>query len=153
MSITRADTLSQTKKKTEYFSDFLDSFAVSPVGNQLARVTNEKSVNQSLRNLIKTNLGERLFQPTVGSNILASMFELNTPLIANSLEFYIRNTIENNEPRVNLLNVIVSTGSKETSILNRNINLNENYINIDIIYNLINNPEQISLNIILKRVR
>jgi phage baseplate assembly protein W len=153
MAVTRADTLTTTKKKTEYFSDFLNSFDMSPVGNQLARVTNEKSVNQSLRNLILTNLGERLFQPGVGSNILASLFELNTPLIANSLEFYIRNTIENNEPRVNLISVNVSTGSKETTILNKNVNLNENYVNIDIVYNLINNPEQISLNIILKRVR
>lgn len=153
MAITRADTFSVVKKKQEYFSDFLNSFALSPVGNQLARVTNEKSVNQSLKNLIMTNLGERLFQPSIGSNIVASLFELNTPLITNSLEFYIENTIKNNEPRVNLIKVNVSTGSKEITILNRNINLNENYISIDIIYTLINNPEQISLNIILKRVR
>lgn len=142
MALTRADTFTGSKKQIEYFSDFMTSFAKTPVGNQLARVTNEQAVMQSLKNLIRTNLGERLFQPTVGSDVMATLFELNTDEARDSLELFISNTVENNEPRVNLLQTIVNTDG-----------INENQIEITLIYNLINNPTELTLNLVLKRVR
>lgn len=142
MALTRADTFTGSKKQIEYFSDFLTSFAKTPVGNQLARVTNEQAVIQSLKNLIRTNLGERLFQPTVGSDVMATLFELNTDDARDSLELFISNTVENNEPRVNLVQTIVNTDG-----------INEHQIEITLIYNLINNPEEQTLTLILKRVR
>lgn len=142
MAITRADTFTEVKKKTEFFSDFVNSFAKTPYGNQLGRVTNEKSVNQALKNLILTNVGERLFQPNIGSNIKASLFENNSIVTLSNLQFYIQNTIQNNEPRVNLIDVSVET----------NVN-NENEIIITLIYNLINNPETVNFSFLLKRVR
>ena len=87
---TRAESISPKGKQGEFFSDFLNSFAKTPVGNQLGRVTNEKSVNQSLRNLIKTNLGERFFQPIVGSDVNASLFEnVNSILLMDLSQFYL----------------------------------------------------------------
>jgi phage baseplate assembly protein W len=142
MALTRADTFTGSKKQIEYFSDFTNSFAKTPIGNQLARVTNEQAVMQSLKNLIRTNLGERLFQPTIGSDVMATLFELNTEDARDSLELFISNTVENNEPRVNLLQTIVNTD-----------NINENQIEISLIYNLINNPTELTLNLVLKRVR
>ena len=142
MALTRADTLTGTKKQKEFFSDFVNSFAKTPYGDQLGRLTNEESVNQSLRNLIKTNLGERLFQPLLGSDVTSMLFENNTPEVVSQLEEFIENTIKNNEPRVNLLQTIVNDNS-----------LDSNTIEITLIYNLINNPEEITLTILLKRVR
>jgi phage baseplate assembly protein W len=141
MAITRADTFTESKKKIEFFSDFTNSFAKTPFGDQLGKLTNERSVSQSLKNLILTNLGERLFQPFVGSNVNAILFENNTEDTLNNLEFYIQNTIENNEPRVNLIQVLVNSG------------YGENSISITIVYNLINNPEPVSFSFLLKRVR
>lgn len=142
MAVTRADTLTGTKKQREFFSDFVTSFSKTPLGNQLGRVSNEQSVNQSLRNLIKTNLGERPFQPLVGSDILKTLFENNTPESIDLLELYIENTVKNNEPRVNLLQTIINTELFDS-----------NSIEISLIYNLINNPEPTTLTILLKRVR
>ena len=142
MAVTRADTLTGTKKQREFFSDFVTSFSKTPLGNQLGRVSNEQSVNQSLRNLIKTNLGERPFQPLVGSDVLKSFFENNTPESIDLLELYIENTVKNNEPRVNLLQTIINTELFDS-----------NSIEISLIYNLINNPEPTTLTILLKRVR
>lgn len=139
--LTRADTFTSTQKKQEYYSDFLDSFAKTPIGNELGRVTNEKSVNQSLKNLIKTNLGERLFQPTVGSDVLSSLFELNGVIESAQLEFAIRNTIKFNEPRVNLLNVLIDYESDPNNII------------ITLVYSLINTIDQTSFTVLLKRVR
>lgn len=139
--LTRAQTLTGSSRAIEYFSDFSTSFAKSPVGNQLSRVINERSINQSLVNLILTNLGERLFQPYIGSNILATLFENNYRENLTDLEFYIENTIKNNEKRVNLLGVSVSNTDSE------------NEVAISIVYNTINNPEPVTFDYILKRVR
>ena len=138
---TRAQTLINSNKSPEYFSDFLNSFTKTPVGNQLARVTNERSINQSLKNLILTNLGERLFQPNIGSNILATLFENNYEENLNDIEFYVENTIRNSEKRVNLIEVTASNTEQENEIL------------INIVYNTINNPEPVTFDYILRRVR
>ena len=153
MTITRADTLTTSKKKTEFFSDFLNSFAMSPVGNQLARVTNEKAVTQSIRNLVLTNFGERLFQPAIGSNVTASLFELNTNVSMYSLEQNIQDLISIYEKRANIIKVEILTTTDKSDSRITNFNINEHYITVNIVYNLINNPEPISLNIFLKRVR
>jgi phage baseplate assembly protein W len=142
MAVTRADTLTGTKKQREFFSDFVTSFSKTPLGNQLGRVTNEQAVNQSLRNLIKTNLSERLFQPLVGSDILKTLFENNTEDNVDLLKLFIENTVQNNEPRVNLIQTIIDTELLES-----------NSIEISLVYNLINNPEEITVTILLKRVR
>lgn len=138
---TRAETLTSASRRTEFYSDFLTSFAKTPVGNQLAKVVNERSINQSLKNLIMTNIGERPFQPYIGSNIYASFFENNTLQTLHDIEFYTDNCIRNNEPRVNLLGVQAKSGP------------NENEITITIVYNTINNQEEITFEYILKRVR
>lgn len=148
----RADVISPKEKQLEYFSDFLNSFAKSPVGNQLARLTNGSSVSQSIKNLIKTNVGERLFQPTIGSNVYHSLFENLTPVLEEDLAIYIERTIKQNEPRANLLQIEVRSylSAKEDILASR---LNENEIEVTIVYSLINNPANIKLSMILKRVR
>lgn len=139
--VTRAQTLTLDSKKTEFFSDFLDSFAKTPVGNQLAKVVNERSINQSLKNIILTDLGERLFQPNLGSNIRAMLFENNVESNISALEYYVTQSIEINEPRVNLIGVEIQLGSSEHEIV------------INIVYNTINNPEPVIFEYVLKRVR
>ena len=150
---TRAESISPKEKQGEVFSDFLNSFAKTPIGEQLGRVTNEKSVNQALRNLIKTNVGERLYQPLIGSDVNASLFENNTEYQINNLQFFIETTIRNNEPRVNLVNVLIES-SLDFNTSETNVPINENEIIITIVYTLINSNQEITLTIpLLKRVR
>jgi phage baseplate assembly protein W len=78
----------------------------------------------------------------LGSDVTSMLFENNTPEVVSQLEEFIENTIKNNEPRVNLLQTIVNDNS-----------LDSNSVEITLIYNLINNPEEITLTILLKRVR
>lgn len=138
--LTRAQTLTDNKKP-ELYSDFLTSFAKTPVGNQLAKVVNERSINQSLKNIILTDFGERLFQPGIGSNIRAMLFENNIASNLSTLEFYISQSISINEPRVNLLEINLSAGTSEHELV------------INIIYTTINSPEPITFNYIFRRVR
>jgi len=139
---TRAESISPKEKQGEFFSDFLNSFAKTPIGEQLGRVTNEKAVNQSLRNLIKTNVGERLYQPFIGSNVNASLFDNNIEYQINNLQFFIETTIRNNEPRVNLVNVLIES-SLDFNTSETNVPINENEIIITIVYTLINSNQEI----------
>jgi phage baseplate assembly protein W len=138
---TRAESLTGAIRKVEIYSDFSTSFAKTPVGNQLSKVINEKSINQALKNLIFTNLGERPFQPYIGSNVYKMLFENNVAEELDKLEYYIENCINNNEKRVNILDVDVSTTESDYEI------------KITIVYNTINNSEPITFEYIFKRVR
>ena len=141
MAISRADTFTANNKKQEYFSDFFDSFIATPFNKDLVLVKNEDAVKQSLKNLIKTSLTERLYQPNIGGNVLNSMFELISTVSLGSLQFNIENTIKFNEPRVKLISLSVT----ET--------VDTNAVQIDIVFNLINNPTPISLNFLLSKAR
>jgi len=124
-----------------FFSDFLDNFDSHPVNNTLARAINADAVKQSMRNLVLTNLGERLFQPTIGSDVLKSLFEPNDIVTAENISYYIKNTLKQNEPRVLVLTVDVTPDTESSSF------------NVTIIFSLVNNTTTQSLDIILKRVR
>ena len=54
-------------------------------------------------------MGERFFNPLLGSRVDDYLFDLNDGLIENSLESEIRNVINNFEPRVRLRSVVVNT--------------------------------------------
>ena len=135
--LSRADSSINNSKS----SDFLNSFAVSPVGNQLGRVVNERAIVQSLKNIISTDLGERLFQPNIGSDIRRMLFENIAQENLTAVSSYIQTAILRNEPRVSLLNIDVTSYPEE------------NGLSITIYYNIINNPETLSFTFILKRVR
>jgi hypothetical protein len=139
--LSRADTITQLDKKQELFSDFLDNFDKHPISHGLIKITNKQSIKQSLRNLILTNLGERLFQPNIGSNIHRALFEPNDIVTAENISFYIKNTIQYNEPRVKVLNIEVLPDISRYSF------------NVNIIFSVINSTTPVTLNLILKRVR
>jgi len=142
MALNRADYLTGSRRQSEFFSDFLNNMNMTPYANDLGKVSNSKSVNQSLRNIVKTNLGERLFNPDFGGNIYASLFELIDSQDFRTIEFIIEKTINANEPRVILNQVLVEQQEDD-----------ENAITVSIVYTLINNPEPITLELLLKRVR
>lgn len=141
MAVTRADTLTQTAKKQNLYSDFFDSFTKSPFSGELALVKNEKSVNQALKNLILTNYGERFFTPNFGSNVYADIFELSVEDSLDDIKRQIAYSINLYEPRVNLLDVEVNPVGDPNSV------------EITIVYSLINSTMPVTLNFILKRVR
>jgi phage baseplate assembly protein W len=140
-NLSRADVLINSNKRIELNSDFLTSFAMTPVGNQLGRVVNEKAIVQSLKNIISTDLGERLFQPNIGSDVRKMLFENMAEDNLSLVSSYIQTSILRSEPRVSLINIDVSPYPEE------------NGISITIYYSLINNPEPLSFTYILKRVR
>ena len=133
--------LGAERKINELYSDFATSFARTPVGDTVSKFTDEKSINQSLKNIILTNFGERLYNPGFGSNINALLFENNFENIISTMNFYIRNSIQIFEKRVEIIDVIIEPSE------------NENSVTINIVYRTSMSREIQSFSYILKRVR
>lgn len=67
-------------------------------------------------NLVRTRVGERFFNPLVGSKVEDYFFELADNTIESPIEDEIRTCIENFEPRVILRQVNVSVFPESNSI-------------------------------------
>ena len=140
--LSRAQVLTGSSRRTEYFSDFSTKFTLTPVGDQLARVTNDSSVVQALRNLLLTRPGERPFNPNFGCYISDLLFEHNITENLSTAENFARQAIETFEPRVELISVRVSASES-----------NDHEVFITINFRTINNEEPRTVTFLLKRVR
>lgn len=117
------------------------NLGLNPISKDLNIKQNEDAVKESLKTLILTNRGERLFQPNIGSDIKGMLFENNTPVVLKLLKEKIRETIETYEPRVNLVDIDVTS------------NIDDNRIAVTIFFNVRNVEETIKTTIFLERTR
>ena len=141
MAITRAQAITQTIKKADLYSDFTNNFIKHPITNELVVLKNEDAVRQAFKNLILTNINERFFNPLFGSNVNRTLFENFGPFVIEDIKRYVSMSAQQFEKRVSVLSVNV----KQTS--------DENGIQIDVIFSIINNPVPVSITVFLKRVR
>lgn len=95
-------------KISRSFKDISLNFSRNPVTNDVVVIKNEEAIKQSVKNLVLTKLGERLFKPLIGTNTTGYLFELNTTLSANSLIQEIENILTTYESRINLKNITVN---------------------------------------------
>lgn len=137
----RADIYTPNYKKEERYSDLLLSFNMNPQSGNLGRVVNEQSIKQALTSLILTNKGERFYDPSIGSTVKASLFEPADVMTADAIRESIADAIKYHEPRVNLIGVEIEDDPD-----------NDRY-KVNVFFNLINIPDVLQLDLILKRVR
>lgn len=123
------------------YSDINSSFSPHPITKDLTPVLNEESIKQALRNLIFTNYGEVFYDPMRGSDIRALLFELALDDIDIILEDQLKTTINNYEPRVNVIKV------------SSRVMPDQNSLSVSIVFAIINNPLPVVLDILLDRVR
>lgn len=131
----------QRSINNDLYSDFLTNLNIHPDSKQLMTAKNEAAVTRSIKNLLLTNKYERLFQPTVGSNLSHFLFEDISAHTEASIKNQIVQTIENYEPRAKLLDVSV-TGYPD-----------QNGYVVTITYYLTTITNSVTINIPLIRVR
>ena len=127
--------------KDVFFADFTTNFKKHPNTGDLARLTNEEAIKQSIKNIVLTNAGERLFQPSIGSNIRSYLFEPIDNFTASFLADAIKQTIFNHEIRVEYLEV--DTEADEDN----------NHYNVYISFTAHNKPDVVNVELTLKRLR
>lgn len=135
------DILSPNYKKLTVYSDFRKDLMMNPLTRDIVARLNEDSVKESLKNLILTDRGERLFQPYLGSDVRKSLFDNMTPATIKMIEQNVRSTINNFEPRVTIVEVRVVADP-------------DNYrVQINISFYVRNAQEPVSFSVFLERTR
>ena len=89
------------------FKDVSSSFQSNPLSSDLLAIKNETAIARSVRNLVLTYQGERPFNQILGSKVSRLLFENVNEITASAIKDEIETTINNFEPRVNLLEVRV----------------------------------------------
>lgn len=88
------------KRISRAFKDINLSFDPHPVTKDLTILKNGNAIIRSVRNLVETIPTERFFQPLLGSDVRASLFEFVDYGTADIIQDQILTTIQNFEPRV-----------------------------------------------------
>ena len=90
------------------FRDISLSFARNPVTNDILALRNEDAIKKAVINLVKTQIGERFFNPLLGTSTNSLLFELNTIEVSSVLEEQITTLLDNFEPRIRVRSIVVS---------------------------------------------
>ena len=100
------------------FKDISLSFKRHPITHDILVLKNNDAIKKSLINLIKTNFGERLFDPLLGSDVTKSLFEVDGGLesIGEILEDNIKTVVLNYEPRIKINKISTTPIKSDYSI-------------------------------------
>ena len=96
----------QQRVKRKY-KDISMSFETNPLNDDLVSLTDTSAIARSIRNIVFTSPGEKIFNPDIGSRVSESLFENVDNVSALAIKDEIKSSIINFEPRVNLLDTIV----------------------------------------------
>lgn len=127
-------------KVSRSFKDLSFNFSKNPITNDVVILKNEEAIKQSVKNLVLTKIGERPFNPYLGTDTTSYLFELSSAVSANSLIEAIEKVLLENEPRIRLVNISVD------------VEEDRNDYEVYIEYDIIGLPEEVqSISFILVR--
>lgn len=128
-------------RKTRQYSDISLLFTAHPATADINKKTDEEAVKASIRNLIQTRNYERPFHPEIGCQIYSLLFENFTPIVKQVMKKTIFDVIDKFEPRAQIIDVIIRDKPDNNSI------------DLEIIFKLLNSERPITLRTAISRVR
>tara|TARA_B100000700_G_scaffold133506_1_gene149102 strand:+ start:205 stop:606 length:402 start_codon:yes stop_codon:yes gene_type:complete len=93
------------ERVSQGFKDISMTFQSNPLNDDLIVLKNENAIARSLRNIVFTLPGEKFFDESFGSRITESLFDNIDDITAAIIVDEIRESIDINEPRVDLKDV------------------------------------------------
>lgn len=132
--------INYVNRNPDYRDLDLDFFA-NPSTGDVFKKEGEEAIKRSVRNILFTNFYERLFQPSIGSNMRKLLFEPINPFTLTLLQNAIKETINNFEPRVTMIDVTVSS------------DIDNNGFNVRLQYVIKNRNMPIDTTLFLERIR
>ena len=123
------------------YSDLPISFTAHPITGNVNKVTNRDAVKNSVRNIVMTNHGERFFKPKFGGNVTSKLFENASKFTEFNTARSIRIALQNYEPRAEIINCKVTS------------NPDNNNLTATIKFRVTNDPNPVSLDVLLERIR
>ena len=122
------------------YSDLDLSLTKHPAYHDITPLQDIEAVKNSVRNLLLTNEGDRPFQPEVGSNLSALLFENLNPFTMESIRMNIKDMLNSFEPRINDIGVQID-------------NNDFNSIRVTVTFNITGISQNESLDFYLERLR
>ena len=123
------------------YSDIPISFTAHPITGNVKKSINRDAVKNSVRNIILTNHGERFFKPKFGGNVTSKLFENASKFTEFNTARSIRIALANYEPRAEVIKVKV-TANPDTNNLTASLK-----------FRVTNDPEPITLDVLIERIR
>jgi phage baseplate assembly protein W len=123
------------------YKDLDLNFNIHPVKKDVTKHINEYAVINSVKNLVSLNFFEKPFRPEIGSGLRALLFENIDTILSARIERAIEEIIINYEPRVRV------------SSINATAYPDENRYNVTMTFFIINNPNPITIDFFLERIR
>jgi len=93
------------ERVSQGFKDISMTFQSNPLNSDLIALKNESAIARSIRNIVFTLPGEKFFNENFGSKISRSLFENVDQISASIIRDEIKNSINNFETRVILIDV------------------------------------------------
>ena len=122
------------------YTDINLNFTPHPITGDVTLVSDEKSINQAIRNIVLRNTYETPYMKDLAGNITGLLFELATPFITEDVKARIKYVLENYEPRMEIQE-ITSTWIEE-----------ENKLYVNLVYRARTSTQDISLDFYLDRI-
>ena len=107
----------ELSRKVKKFVDISLSFEPNPLTGDLSTITNERAINNSIKNLVLISPNEVPFNRNVGSTVAYLMFDMCDEPTAGLLRDEIERTIKYNEPRVTLEEIIVKAEPEQNQFV------------------------------------
>lgn len=123
------------------YSDIDLSLTPHPNKKDIIPLTDVDAVRNAIKNLVLTNRFERPSQPTLGANINRILFENSSPDTVFLLRSYIKDVIDQYEPRVDQVYVQVEDDS------------DNNAYYVTITFNVISVDSEADIQLYLERIR
>ena len=92
--------MAEVTRISRTFKDISLSFQPHPVTGDLPILKNERAINKSVRNIVQTIPGEKIFDNDFGSDVRGQLFELVDFANASIVEEQIITSLNNYEPRI-----------------------------------------------------
>ena len=141
MPIYDATQSNESKRSSRIYKDLNLDFSFNSATKDIQKITDVEAVKRSVRNLINLNHYEKPFHPEIGSNLRAMLFELMTPQMNHLISKQIQKLITNYEPRARLVQVATVP------------DFDRNAYNCKIFFYVINQPEPVTVETFLERLR
>lgn len=93
------------------------AFPLSRDTGGIKLAVNERSIQEAIRIILGTSPGERLMRPDFGCGIHDLVFSVNSSSLTGRLEQRVRDALTRWEPRIDLLDVRVSSMSKQPTTM------------------------------------
>lgn len=123
------------------YKDIDISFQKNPLTKDIYVLTDNDAVKRSVRLLVLTSLGEKLFHPEIGSSVYSSLFENLDATTTLTIQRTIQDALNNWEPRATLIKVQVDPLADQNSV------------NVSIYFYINNVPNPVSVTVNLERIR